>query len=292
MFDEIAAATTARVSRVITVVIGGTSLLVVAASYPAIYLMYGQAYLPAASALIALVPGIWFLSVGKLLATHLSATGRPEIGTSPYHGSVHGRNDRPGVGHRIPQHPEFQYLKVSPLGSRQFLCEKIDREIINVKSNITSYITIKANNLVDVDIINKLYEAADAGVKICLIIRGICVLKKDNPHPNIDAFGIVDRYLEHGRIFIFGNAGHPEYYISSADIMHRNLDHRIEVICPIKDKSLQQELQDIIDIQKKDNVKARHLQAGQINEYKADQTSPKFQSQIETYQYLLAKIQR
>jgi O-antigen/teichoic acid export membrane protein len=79
--NEIAAATTARVSRVITVVIGGTSLLVVAASYPAIYLMYGQAYLPAASALIALVPGIWFLSVGKLLATHLSATGRPEIGT-------------------------------------------------------------------------------------------------------------------------------------------------------------------------------------------------------------------
>jgi polyphosphate kinase len=190
------------------------------------------------------------------------------------------------------QHPKFQYLKVSPLGSRQFLREKIDREIINVKSNIPSYITIKANNLVDVDIINKLYEAADAGVKISLIIRGICVLKKDNPHPNIDAFGIVDRYLEHGRIFIFGNAGHPEYYISSADIMHRNLDHRIEVICPIKDKSLQQELQDIIDIQKKDNVKARHLQAGQINEYKADQTSPKFQSQIETYQYLLAKIQR
>jgi len=189
------------------------------------------------------------------------------------------------------QHPDFQYLKVSPLENRQFFHDKIDREIENSGNNLPSYITLKANNLVDIDIINKLYKAADAGVKISLIIRGICVLKKHKSHANIDAFGVVDRYLEHSRIFIFGNAGHPEYYISSADIMRRNLDHRIEVTCPIMAKNLQQELQDIIDIQKKDNVKARHLQAGQINEYKTDDTSPKFQSQIETYKYLLTKTQ-
>jgi len=187
------------------------------------------------------------------------------------------------------QHPEFQNLKVSPLGTRTFFHEKIDREIQNAKQHKEAYIIIKANNLVDTEIIDKLYKAADAGVKIHLIIRGICVLRKDTPHPNIVAFGIVDRYLEHSRIFIFANGGQPEYYISSADIMKRNLDHRIEVICPIKSKQLQDEIQDIIEIQMKDNVKARHLQVGQINKYKTDNNSSSFQSQIETYKYLLQK---
>lgn len=187
--------------------------------------------------------------------------------------------------------PRFSQLIVSPFGIRNFLNNKLEEEIRNANNGIESSVTIKVNNLVDKKVINKIYRAADAGVKINLIIRGICVLKNEKAHENIQAFGIVDRYLEHSRVFIFSNNGNPEYYISSADLMSRNLDHRIEVICPIHSPEHKIEIQDIINIQLQDNVKARYLQPGMINQYKGTDNNTKHQSQLEIYEYFKTKNQ-
>ncbi len=185
--------------------------------------------------------------------------------------------------------PNFSQLKVSPFGTRDFFNQALEREIKNAEEGIESSVIIKVNNLVDKQIIDNLYKAAEAGVKIHLIIRGICVLREGNPHKNISAFGVVDRYLEHSRIFVFANGGHPEYYISSADLMPRNLEHRIEVICPILSNDHKKEIQDILDIQMLDNLKARHLQPNYINNYKTSNSNDKHQSQFEIYKYLKKK---
>jgi len=181
--------------------------------------------------------------------------------------------------------PSFSKLKVSPFGIRNFINKKIDIEIENRKKGKDAWFIIKANNLVDKKIVDKIYKAADIGVKVKLIIRGICVLDESIVHENICAIGMVDRFLEHSRVFVFANESKPEYYISSADLMPRNLDHRIEVVCPILCIKHQQILQDIIDIELKDNVKARCLQAGLINTYCEEDKQTKIQSQIEIYKY-------
>ncbi len=186
--------------------------------------------------------------------------------------------------------PKFAELKVSPFGIRSFINKKIDTEIENCKKGFEAWMVIKVNNLVDKKIVDKIYKAADAGVKVKLIIRGICVLKEGIAHENIQAFGIVDRFLEHSRLFIFANGGQANYYISSADLMSRNLDYRVEVVCPIHSAEHQQEIQDIIEIQLQDNVKARYLQPGMINEYKKQDGQTKNQSQIEIYNYLKKKM--
>ena len=118
--------------------------------------------------------------------------------------------------------------------------------------------------------IKKLYEASQAGVKIRLMIRGICSLMPGVPglSENIEAISIVDKYLEHGRVFVFCNGGDPLYYIGSADLMTRNLDHRVEVMIPIYDKPLRQQLSDVLEIQWKDNVKSRYLDASLQNIYR------------------------
>lgn len=156
-------------------------------------------------------------------------------------------------------HPNFKLLKVAPFGIRPFINKRLDIEIENAKNGLEAWVIIKINNLVAEKVIRKIYKAADAGVKIKIIARGICVLKKDFVHENIEAFGVVDRFLEHSRILIFANGGDPKYYISSADLMPRNLDHRIEVICPILSTSNKQEIKDLINIQLRDNVKSREL---------------------------------
>lgn len=185
--------------------------------------------------------------------------------------------------------PKFKKLKVAPFGIRAFINKKIEAEIKNIKNGHDSWFILKVNNLVDEKIINKIYKAANSGVKIKLIIRGICVLKSDFVHENIEAFGVVDRFLEHSRLFIFANAGDPQYYISSADLMPRNLDHRIEVVCPVLSTAHKQELKDIIDIQLIDNVKARELQGNNINSYIQRDGKEKHRSQIETYEYFRNK---
>ena len=128
-------------------------------------------------------------------------------------------------------------------------------------------IQLKCNNLVDTEIVNKLYQASAAGVEVQLIIRSMCSLIPEEPglSENIKAISIVDKYLEHARIYIFHNNGNPDYLISSADLMTRNLDYRVEVSCPIYDTGHQAFLQELFDIQWHDNVKARSLAQGQSN---------------------------
>ena len=160
------------------------------------------------------------------------------------------------------------------------------------KQKKTASIIVKVNSLSDVQIINKLYEAAEAGVEVKLIVRGIfCALteqKKLKHH--IQAISIVDEYLEHARVLIFHNNGKEKIYISSADWMIRNLDHRVEAAVPVTDAAIKQELKDIIHIQLRDNVKARILNNDLSNNYVPSAGKKKVRSQIEMYHYLHSKI--
>ncbi len=187
--------------------------------------------------------------------------------------------------------PDFECLIVSPFKTRSFFIHLIDNEIRNAKKGKPAWITIKLNNLVDDKIINKLYEASQANVKINIIARGICVLIPQIPKisENINVISIVDRYLEHSRIFIFCNNNNEKYFTGSADWMQRNFDHRIEVTTPIYSKKIQADLKKIIEIQLKDNVKARLLNGTIPNTYKKDENTEKIRSQIEIYKYLKEK---
>jgi polyphosphate kinase len=148
------------------------------------------------------------------------------------------------------------------------------------------------NSLSDEEMIQKLYDAARAGVQIKLIIRGIfCMLSEHKKYEQpVRAISIVDEYLEHARVWVFHNRGKEKVYISSADWMRRNLEHRVEATVPIWNEALQQELKDILNIQLQDNVKARWLDNELSNEY-VRTTKKKIRSQVETYNYLYKKTQ-
>jgi polyphosphate kinase len=169
----------------------------------------------------------------------------------------------------------------------------IETEIKHAKKGKEAYMIIKLNSLVDRTMIKTLYKASNAGVKIRLIIRGICSLVPGIPglSENIEAISIVDKYLEHSRIFVFCNGGEPKYYISSADWMTRNLDHRVEVACPIYNKSIQRELQAYLDIQWKDNLKARFLNAVQDNQYRRNTSNINVRAQEAIYEFLKSKLE-
>jgi polyphosphate kinase len=142
--------------------------------------------------------------------------------------------------------------------------------------------------------IDKLYEASNAGVKIQLEVRGICSLIPGVPgmSENIEALSMVDNYLEHSRIYIFGNAGETEVYISSADFMTRNLDGRVEVTCPIYDENIKKELIDIFDLLWKGNVKSRYHSEKLDNKYRIrKENEPVFRAQFETYKYHQNKVE-
>ena len=146
---------------------------------------------------------------------------------------------------------------------------------------------LKLNNITDNEIIEHLYEASRAGVTIRLIIRGMISLVpglKDLSE-NIKAIGIVDRYLEHTRFLIFCNGGNEECYISSADLMTRNIEHRIEVTCPVFDKTIKNEIREIFSIQWCDNVKARKIDPSLSNKFVKTEKKP-FQSQLEVANYI------
>jgi polyphosphate kinase len=181
----------------------------------------------------------------------------------------------------------FYHLVLSPFFLRNKIILLIENEIKNALEGKKAYIHLKLNNLTDTEIINYLYEASNAGVKIRLIIRGMLSLvpgiKKTSE--NIKAIGIVDRYLEHSRFMIFCNGGVEQIYISSADLMPRNLDHRIEVTCPIFDKNIRSEIRNIFDIQWKDNVKARIFDGNQSNQF-VKPGKVLIQSQNEVYKYI------
>ncbi|MFZ9029089.1 MAG: polyphosphate kinase 1, partial [Crocinitomicaceae bacterium] len=181
---------------------------------------------------------------------------------------------------------DFNKLLVSPYNTRSGFMSLIDNEIKNAKSGLSAGIKIKLNNLVDSDIIRKLYEASQTGVKIQIVVRGICCLVTDDPElsANIEIRSIVGRYLEHSRFFIFDNGGEPLYYIGSADVMERNLDKRVEVAVPIYRKKLQLQLEDIFNILWRGNVKSRMIDGKQSNIYYRD-NNPDFYSQDEMYNY-------
>jgi polyphosphate kinase len=178
----------------------------------------------------------------------------------------------------------YKHLLVSPFFMRKRLVQLINQEIRNAKAKKEAYITLKLNNLVDPEMIKKLYEASSEGVKIKLIVRGICSLVAGikGLSDNIEAISIVDKFLEHSRVFIFCNAGDEKYFISSADWMTRNLDHRSEVAVPIYDKTIQLQLKKIIDTLWKDNTKARILGSKQNNEYRK-QPGKKVKAQEEIF---------
>ena len=181
----------------------------------------------------------------------------------------------------------FEHLIVSPFNTRQRLLALIDNEIKIAESGKKAFIKIKINNLVDSELIMKLYEASNSGVKIKMIVRGICSLvpKVKDVSEKIQVVSIVDRYLEHARMMIFGNNNNPLYFISSADWMERNLDNRIEVTCPIWDEDLKRELDLIFDYQWKGNVKSRLLDKYMKNRYKKSASQPKFRAQFELYHH-------
>ena len=182
-------------------------------------------------------------------------------------------------------------LTVSPVNMRKHLMALINREIKYAKNKKPAGITLKVNSLSDRLLIEKLYEAAKSGVVIKLIIRGICCMFTESKkfHPPVHAISIIDEYLEHARVMIFENEGRQKVFITSADWMVRNIDHRIEVACPVLDKELKQEIIDIVNIQLSDNIKARILDNDLSNQYVNPRNMPKIRSQIEIFKYLQKK---
>jgi len=186
---------------------------------------------------------------------------------------------------------ECSLLIPSPVNMRKQIMQLIDKEIKAAEEDKHASITLKLNSLSDEKLILKLDEAARRGVKIKMIVRGICCMYTENKKfkEKVNAISIVDEYLEHARVMIFHHDGKEKVYISSADWMVRNIDHRVEATCPILDTQIQDELKDILNIQLSDNVKARILNNELDNEYVNPRNTKKMRSQIETYNYLLKK---
>ena len=188
--------------------------------------------------------------------------------------------------------PKFSKLIVAPFHMRLQFLKLINNEIRNAKAGLDAWIILKINNLTDIKIVKKLYEASAAGVKIKLIVRGICVLQPGvhGLSENIEAITIVGRFLEHSRVMVFANAGKELYYLSSADWMERNFDNRIEVACPIFDRDLQRELMTMLQIQLHDNTKARVIAPSKSNQYVKGNPNLKLNSQVETYRFFKDKV--
>jgi len=191
-----------------------------------------------------------------------------------------------------PEKYKFSTILVSPINLRSTFIRLIDAEISNKKAGKEAYIIMKMNSLVDLEIIDKLYTASNAGVRIDLIVRGICCLVPGikGKSENINAISIVDKFLEHARVYVFANAGRERIYMGSADMMTRNLDNRIEVCFPVISPDIKHEIKKMLSIQMSDNAKARILDAYQINEYKPNDI-PRIRSQVEFYNYLKNKYE-
>lgn len=182
----------------------------------------------------------------------------------------------------------YKKLMVSPHSNRKGIIGLIQRETDNAKQGKPAQVCIKCNNLVDDMIIDALSDASNAGVRVRIICRGMFSMVVGQPgfSENVEAISIVDRFLEHPRFFIFHNGGDPEYFISSADLMTRNLDFRVEVTAPIRDSDHKKTIQNIFDIQWCDNVKARILDHKQTNTYRQRISGEHIRSQEVIYRYL------
>ncbi|MBN8863623.1 MAG: polyphosphate kinase 1 [Sphingobacteriales bacterium] len=235
-----------------------------------------------------------FVSTGNLnertarvYGDHCLLTSNPRIMSDLVHVFNYLENYRTGDLHSLRH---CQHIIPSPQLLRKELVRLIDEEIKQAKKGKPSGLTLKMNSLSDEGMIAKLYEAAREGVPVRLIVRGIfCMMSESKKFASpVQAISIVDEYLEHARVWVFHNKGKEKVYISSADWMMRNLEHRVEITCPVWDETIKQELIDILNIQLQDNVKARWLDNQLSNEY-VRTTRKKLRSQVKTYEYLHQK---
>ncbi|MBV2165002.1 MAG: polyphosphate kinase 1, partial [Kaistella sp.] len=186
----------------------------------------------------------------------------------------------------LPALKSCKNLLLCPQFMREKIMQHIDKEIEEAKANRHAEMIIKVNSLSDRALIQKIYEAANAGVICRLIVRGIyCAVNQKQFKKKIQAISIVDEYLEHARVMYFYSKGNEDIYISSADWMTRNLDYRIEAAAKVTQKNLKKEIKDMLDIQLSDNVKARILDKKLRNDYVKTGTK-EIRSQVETYHYL------
>lgn len=188
--------------------------------------------------------------------------------------------------------PREKHLLISPFSTRKAFSDMITRETENAQKGIKAAITAKMNSLEDPELVELLYRASNAGVKIRLLVRGFTCLIPGvkGMSENIYMTSILDQYLEHGRIYIFENGGEEQMYFGSADFMTRNMDRRIEVLAPVYDPDIMEEFWDILEIQLKDNVKARIQDAEETNTYVTRAAGEKpIRSQVEIYHYLKQK---
>ncbi|PKQ44599.1 polyphosphate kinase 1 [Confluentibacter flavum] len=186
----------------------------------------------------------------------------------------------------------YKHIITSPHYTKKAIFKLIDEQIILAKASMGGYIRLRMNSITSYLVIDKLYEASRAGVKIDMIVRGICCLIPGvkGMSENIEVISIVDKFLEHPRVYIFGNDRDAKVYISSADWMTRNIDNRVEVSCPIYDAEIKKEIIDTFHISWSDNVKARLINTPNENEYRMND-NPKVRSQIATYDYYLKKLE-
>lgn len=188
---------------------------------------------------------------------------------------------------------KYKHLIVSPHYSASILSKLIDKEIQNHKNGLPSGISLKLNNITNHPLIDKLYEASQAGVKVKMIVRGICCLIPGvkGMSENITVVSVVDKFLEHPRVFIFENGGDNKIYLSSADFMTRNIENRVEVACPVYDKELQQQILDTFNISWNDNTKGRIVNQNPQNKMiRPKKGDTQVRSQWMTYDYYKNKL--
>lgn len=186
----------------------------------------------------------------------------------------------------------YKHIIVSPHYTKTKLFKLIDTEIENVKNGKPAFIKLKLNSISSYMMVDKLYEASRAGVKIQMIVRGICCLVPGikGMSDNIEVVSIIDKFLEHTRLLVFCNNNDPKVFISSADWMSRNIENRVEVTCPIYDTDIKKELLDVFEISWSDNVKARLLCGSHENKYRHNDL-PKVRAQFAIYNYYVDKLQ-
>ena len=192
------------------------------------------------------------------------------------------------------EEPTFEHLLVAPFHLRKAFNRLIDFEIEQARAGKEAWILAKMNSLEDRKIITRLYEASRAGVRVRLIVRGVCCLMPGVPDQSetIEVTSIVDRFLEHARVYVFYHGGEEPLYLASADWMRRNLSRRVEVAFPLYDPDLRRELRTLLDLQQTDNTKARHIDAEQQNAYVRNGNGHSVRAQIDTYRYFKEKAER
>ena len=188
---------------------------------------------------------------------------------------------------------KFNHLILSPYRTQTHFTDLINDEIENAKKGKNAFIKIKLNNITSYSMIEELYKASRSGVKIKMIVRGICCLlpNKKNLSENIQVISIIDKFLEHTRMFIFCNDGDNKTFISSADWMTRNLENRVEVTCPVLDRNISKRINGIFDIYWEDNIKSRLVNSSNNNDYRKNNKS-KLRSQEEVYNFHLKNLEK